>query len=199
MSGPQENYALVERNLVQATGIVLPARSGAMTGIAADADVYGAVNLHASRVFALSLMRVRFLPTTAAGAAQALGIRFSKVFGFTAAHTGGSGVSCRGHFLAQPLRQDPGVRVPASEMVAVISGTAAITTATYTAPDADEPDFYALSSAGAVLPVIQEDIWPRDGLPTLLEPSTGIVGKLENAMGASLVGTLFIALHGYWQ
>lgn len=198
MAGPQENYALVERNLVQATGIVLPARSGAMTGIAAGDDVYGAVNLHTSRVLALTMMRVRFLPTTAAGAAQALGIRFAKVFGFTAAHSGGTPVTCRAHYLAQPLRQDAGVRVPASELVAAISGTAAITTATYTAPDADEPDFFALSSA-AVLPVIQEDIWPRDGLPTALEPSTGIVGKLENAMGASLVGTLYISLHGYWQ
>lgn len=195
---PQENYSLIERNLAQATGIILPARSGSMTGIAADADVYGAVNLHASRAFALSMARVRFVTKTPAASAQSMAIRFSKVFGYTAAHTGGSGVTCRAHYHAQPLRQDAGVRVPVTELVAVISGAAAIDTATYTAPDADEPDFFPISS-GSTFPTIYEDVFPADGLPSVLEPNSGIVGKLEIAMGASLVGTLYIALLGFWE
>ncbi len=64
---PQENYALVERNLVQATGIVLPALSGAMAGIAADADVYVSVNLHASRCFSLRWYPPSISTTRAAG------------------------------------------------------------------------------------------------------------------------------------
>lgn len=198
MAGPQENYALIERNLCQATGFILPARSGAMTGIAANADVYGAVNLNGQRQLALTMARVRFVTTTAAASAQALAIRFSKVTGYAAAHSGGSGVTCRAHYHTKPLRQDAGTRVPASEIVAVISGTAAITTATYTAPDDDEPDFYPISS-GSTFPTIYEDVFPADGLPAVLEPNTGIVGKLDIAMGASLAGTLYVALLGYWE
>ena len=195
---PQENYALVERNLVQATGFILPARSGAMTGIAADADVYGAVNLNSQRNLALTMARVRFVTTTAAASAQAMAIRFSKVTGYTAVHSGGSGVSVQAHYHTLPLRQAAGTRVPTTEIRAVISGIAAITSATYTAPDDDEPDFYPISSGGT-FPTIYEDVFPADGLPSVLEPNTGIVGKLDIAMGASLVGRLYIALLGYWE
>src|SRR5688500_16246150 len=110
----QENNALVESNLVQAVGIVVPARSGLMTGIAADADVYGLRNLHASRTFSVTLVRVRFVPTTAFASAQAMAIRFSKVFGYTAVHSGGSGVTVQGHYKTQPHRQTAGTRVPAT-------------------------------------------------------------------------------------
>lgn len=193
-----ENNALVESNLVQAVGIVVPARSGLMTGIALDADVYGLRNLHASRTFSVSQVRVRWLPTTAFGAAQAMAVRLSKVFGYTAVHSGGSGVTVQGHYKTGPLRQTPGTRVHAAELSAVISGTAAITTATYTAPDDDEPDIYACGE-GNVLPTVWENWKPRDGLPFVLEPNTGIVGKLDNAMGASGVGRLYVAVEGFWQ
>lgn len=195
---PQENYSLVERNLVQATGFIVPARSGLITGIAADADVYACVNLNAQRALALTMARIRFVPTTAAASAQCMAIRFSKVFGFTAIHTGGTPTSIQGHYHAQPLRQTAGLRIPTTEIACRIAGTAAMTTATYTAPDDDEPDFYPISGGGT-FPSIYEDVVPRDGLPCILEPNTGIVGKLDITMGASLVGRLYVALLGYWE
>lgn len=194
---PQENYSLIERNVNEATGFIVPARSGLMTGIAADADVYACANLNSVRALALTMARVRFVTTTPAASAQSLAIRFSKVFGFTAIHSGGTPTSIQGHYLAQPLRQTAGIRIPATEIACRISGTAAMSTSTYTAPDDDEPDFYPVSG-GATFPAIYEDVVPFDGLPPVLEPATGIVGKLDIAMGASLVGRLYVALLGYW-
>jgi hypothetical protein len=193
-----ENNALVESNLVQAVGIVAPARSGLMTGIAADADVYALRNVHSTRTFSVGMIRFRWYTTTAFGTAQSMAFRVSKVFGFTAVHSGGTPVACQAHYKTQPHRQTAGTRVPLTELSAVISSTAALTTATYTAPDDDEPDEMVVSS-GAVLPVLSE-IWrPRDGLPLVLEPNTGIVIKLDVAMGASGLGRLYVAPEGFWQ
>ena len=89
-----EALATIERNLVQAEGYLVGCRSNLLTGVAAAADVFGMRNILATRdALAVAWIRLRWVTTTAFGAAQSLAFRVNKVYGFTAIHdTGGTAI-----------------------------------------------------------------------------------------------------------
>lgn len=192
-----ENLLLDAGNLRQATGYILGAVSGAMTTIAADADVFALRNVSASPIV-VSQLRLGWVNSTAFGTAQAVAFRAHKVYGFTAVHTGGSPKSVQAHYKRQSQIRGTatGDRVPLTDLSAVIAATAAITTPTYTAADADEPEWFAASD-GNLSPGFNVDLWPRDGLPVVLEQNEGIVVKNQVLMGATGVGNLFVCLELY--
>jgi hypothetical protein len=185
-------------NLAMGTPVIVPARSGAMTGLSAGDDCFGCRNI-GPNPFAVCTVRVRWVTTTAFASAQCLAFRFNKVYGFTAVHSGGSGIAVQAHYRAQlnVPNTSTGDRVALTQISTVISNTAALTTATYTAEDTDEPDIYVVA-AGGTLPAGYEDWQPRDGYPLVLDPDTGIVGNVDIALGASGVGRLYVALEGYY-
>lgn len=200
------NGALIDQNLGTAYGVIAGARSGLMTGIAADADCYLLRNV-GKRPFKITMVRLRFATTTAFTAAQCLAFAFHKVYGCTAVHTGGTPTTIAPHwrFQGNVPATTTADTVPATEstvvvnvaLTGVISGTAAITTATYTAPTAAEPELFAVAG-GSNTPVVYEDWQPRDGLPFVLEQNTGLLGRVAIAMGAGGAGRLFVGVDGYY-
>jgi hypothetical protein len=200
------NGALIDENLGTAYGVIAGARSGLMTGIAADADCYLLRNV-GKRPFKVTMVRIRWLTTTAFASAQCLGFAFYKVYGCTAVHTGGTPTAIAPHwrFQGNVPATTLADTVPATEstvvvnvaLTGVISGTAAITTATYTAPTASEPEVFAVAG-GTTVPAIYEDWLPRDGLPLVLEQNTGFLGRNTLLMGASGAGRLFVGVDGYF-
>lgn len=200
------NGCLIDENLGTAYGVIAGARSGLMTGLAAADDCYMFRNI-GKRPFKIEMVRIRWVTTTAFTAAQCVGFAFHKVYGATAVHTGGTPTSFVAHWRFQENvpATTTGDTVPTSESTVVvnvaaagvISGTAAITSATYTAADADEPEIFAVG-AGSTTPIIYEDWVPRDGLPLVLAQNTALVGKVVVAFGASGVGRLFVGLDGYY-
>lgn len=213
-----QSGALVASNLAEAHGVISPARSGLMTVITADADVYGLRNV-GERPFRVTMVRIRWVTTTAFAAAQCLSFRFTKVYAMQMVHDGGSPVTAVPHWRCPSVLPNAanvttlaGSLVPATAALAEtglrqaalsvrISDTAAITmsnaTLTYSAPSASEPDIYPVAS-GSTLPAIYEDWQPRDGLPLILEQNTGIVGKIGITMGATGVGRLYVGVDGYF-
>lgn len=200
------NGVLIRDNLGTAYGVIAAARSGLMTGLSANDDCYLLRNVGA-RPFKITLVRIRWATTTAFTTAQCLAFSFSKVYGATAVHTGGTPTTIAPHwrFQGNVPGTSSGNTVPATEstvvvnvaLTGVISGTAALTTATYTAPDADEPDIFAIA-AGSTTPAIYEDWQPRDGLPLVLEQNTGLLGRAIIALGAAGVGRLYVGVDGYY-
>jgi hypothetical protein len=200
------NGALIDQNLGSAYGVIAGARSGLMTGIAADADCYLLRNI-GKRPFKITMVRVRFATTTAFSAVQCLAFVFHKVYGCTAVHTGGTPTAFVAHwrFQGNVPATATGDTIPTTEGTTVvniaasgvISGTAAITTATYTAPTASEPELFTVAG-GSTTPVVYEDWQPRDGLPLVLEQNTGFLGRVAIAMGATGVGRLFVGVDGYY-
>lgn len=200
------NGVLIDSNLGTAYGVIAGARSGLMTVIAADADCYLLRNV-GKRPFKITLLRIRWLTTTAFTTAQCMGFAFYKVYGCTAVHSGGTPTTIAPHwrFQGNVPTTATGDTVPATEgttliniaLTGVISGTAAITTATYTAPTAAEPELFPVSS-GSTLPAIYSDWQPRDGLPIVLEQNTGLLGRLSVTMGAAGVGRLYVGVDGYY-
>jgi hypothetical protein len=189
-----ENLLLDAGNLRQATGYILGAVSGAMTVVAADADVFALRNVSTSAI-GINAIRLRWVTSTAFAAAQCMAFRVHKVYGFTAVHTGGSPTAVQTHYKRQSQIRGTatGARVALTDLSAVISGTAALTTATFTAPDGDEPELLGVG-AGSVLPGLYEEWSPFDGLPLVLEQNEGIVVKNHILMGATGVGNLFVGL-----
>src|SRR4051812_23487522 len=177
-----------------------------MTGLAADADCYLLRNV-GKRPFKVTMVRVRWITTTAFTSAQCLGFAFHKVYGATAVHTGGTPTAFVAHWRFQENvpATTAADTVPTTEstvvvnvaMAGVISGTAAITTATYTAPTASEPEIFAVAG-GTTVPAIYEDWQPRDGLPFVLAQNTGLLGRNVLAMGAAGAGRLFVGVDGYF-
>jgi hypothetical protein len=193
-----ENLARVDRNLVQAEGFLVGARSGLMTVIAADADVFGMRNILSTKdAIAVAWIRLRWVTTTAFGAAQSLAFRVNKVYGFTAIHSAG-GTAVQAHFRRQSQRRGTaaGDRVPLTEISSYISDTAAITGATYTAEDTDELECYAVG-ASSTGPGVYEDWTPEDGIPLVLEANEGLVINNEITMGATGVGRLAVIVGCY--
>jgi hypothetical protein len=183
-------------------GLCWPALSGLMTAIAADADVAGLVNL-LDAPFVVQRIRLRWFTTTAFASAQAMAFRVNKVYGFSAVHTGGTPTAVQAHYNHQAgigttraaAVVATGDRVPLTEISGVIAGTAAITTATYTGEDTDEPEVLAMG-AGSTLPSVYENYVPP-GPPLVLTKNTGLVVNLAILMGASGVGKLFVGVDGY--
>jgi hypothetical protein len=172
---------------------VLGAVSGATTVVAAAGDVFGLRNV-SSRAVAISGIRLRWVTSTAFGAAQSLAFRVNKVYGFNAIHTTG-GTAVQAHYKRQANIRGSSVgdRVPLTDLSAYICNTGAITGATYTAEDTDEPEMLAVG-AGSVLPGVYEDWFPADGLPLVLEQNQGIVVNNHITMGATGVGNLFVGV-----
>lgn len=191
----RNNMTLPDSRLADAEGVVCAMVSGLITTIAADADVAAIRNID-SRPLCVRRMRIRFMPTTAFGAAQAVGFHIHKVYGFTAVHTGGSpkAIQAHHHYQGGIAGTTVGEKIALTSISAVVAATAAITTATYTTPDADEPEHFAVGASG-VLPSIDDDYEP--GLPVVLEQDTGLVVQCSLAMGASGVGRLFFAVDAY--
>lgn len=184
-----------------AEGLIWGALSGLMTGIAADADVAGLVNLNDSPIL-IQRIRLRWFTTTAFASAQSMAFRVNKVYGFTAVHTGGTPTAIQAHYNYQKGQSvtragtaiTTGDRIPLTEISGVIASTAAITTATYTAEDTDEPEVVAIGAA-STLPTLFENYVPP-GPPLVLTKNTGLIVNIANAMGASGVGKLFIGVDG---
>lgn len=184
-------------------GVIWPALSGLMTGIAAAADVAGVVNLH-DTPWVVQRIRIRWVTTTAFASAQCMAFRVNKVTGFTAVHTGGSPTAVQAHHVyGEGIKTDratgavltTGARIPLTEISGVIAATAAITTATYTAEDTDEPEVVAIG-AGSTLPSVYENYVPP-GPPIVLAKNTGLIINNHILMGASGVGNLFVGVDGY--
>lgn len=184
-------------------GLIWGALSGSMTGIAADADVAGVTNLNVSPIV-VQRIRLRWVTTTAFAAAQCMAFRVNKVTGFTAVHTGGTPTAVQAHHnfgegvkvnRATGAAYTTGDRIPLTEISGVIAGTAAITTATYTAEDTDEPEVFAIG-AGSTLPTVWEN-WVPPGPPLVLPQNTGLIVNLAIAMGSSGVGKLYVGVDGY--
>lgn len=204
------NGLLIEQNLGTAYGVIAGARSGLMTGLSAGDDCYLLRNI-GGRPFKITMVRIRYVTTTAFTSAQCLAFQFHKVYGCTAVHTGGTPTSFVGHwrFQGNVPKTSTGDTVETSidtsvahdvqdvALAGVISGTAALTSATYTAQDGDEPEILAVA-AGSTLPAIYEDWFPRDGLPLVLEQNTGLLGEVTVAYGSSGAGRLYVGVDGYY-
>lgn len=194
--GMSENLVIHPANMVAARGIRVGAVSGSLTTVAAGGDVFGITNLSV-HPYAVSLVSLRFVTTTAFASAQGLAFRVNKVYGFTAIHNSG-GTAVQAHYKRQSQVRGSAVgdRVPLTELSAYIANTGAISGATYTAEDTDEPDWFAVG-AGSTLPAVYEDYSPADGLCTVLEQNEGIVVNNHILMGSSGVGNLFVGLDLY--
>jgi len=175
-------------NLINSIPYRLSGRSGSMTIIAADADVFALRNISVKPV-AISQIRSRFVTTTSFGAAQGLAFQFNKVTGFSAIHSGGSGIALS----ARRRKTSCGPAIATTEIIGQICDAAAITTATYVIDDADEP-FESLVGGGAVSFSMASRYTPTDGFPEVLEANEGIICRVVNTMGATGVGHLFISV-----
>jgi hypothetical protein len=183
-------------------GFTWGALSGLVTTIAAAADVAALCNLTDAPLI-VQRIRIRYFTSTAFGAAQGMAVAVSKVYGFTAVHTGGTPTAVQAHY-NYPEGQKvtragaalgTGARIPLTEISGVIAGTAALTTATYTAEDTDEPEVLALGASG-LSPTVWENYVPP-GPPMVLAKNTGLVFNLAIGMGATGVGQLYIGVDGY--
>jgi len=182
-------------------GLIWGAVSGLITGIAAGGDVAGLRNIHATPIV-VQRIRIRFVPTTAFASAQAMAFRVNKVTGFTAIHTTG-GTAVQAHYnYGEGINVNragaalaTGDRIPLAEISGYIAATGAISGATYTAEDTDEPDVFAIGS-GSALPSVWEN-WTPPGGPMVLPQNTGLVVNNHIAMGGSGVGNLFVAVDGF--
>jgi len=192
----QQNMAINIGNSRSAEGLIVAALSGAMTVVAAGGDVFALRNV-GPRPLAISAVRLRWVTSTGFAAAQGLAFSVSKVYGFTAIHdTGGTAVQAHHKFQGGIQNTATGDRVPLTEISAYMAATGAITGATYTAEDTDEPEIFAVG-AGTVLPGVYEDWEPFDGLPLVLTADTGLVVNNHTLMGATGVGSLYVAIEGY--
>lgn len=193
----QHNFWMQHTVMKEAEGVLVGALSGLMTGIAAGADVFGLVNLD-DRPLAVSQIRIRWATTTAFAAAQAMAFRVNKVTGFTTIHSsGGTAVQAHHRYQEGILGTATGDRIALTSLSAYIAGTAAITGATYTAEDTDEPDVFAIG-AGSTLPGVYEDCSDPSGLPLFVLPkNTGLIVNNHIAMGSSGVGNLFVGIDGF--
>jgi hypothetical protein len=183
-------------HLKEAEGLIWGGVSGLVTGVAAGADVAGYVNLD-DRPFACTGVRLRWATTTAFASAQAMAFRVNKVYGFTAIHTtGGTAIQAHHKFQSGLPATAVGDRVALTSLSGYIAATGAISGATYTAEDTDEPEIFAVG-AGSTLPGVYEDWAPPDGLPLVLPKNTGFVVNNQIAMGGSGVGNLAVILEGF--
>lgn len=166
------------------------ALSGSLTVITTAQDVYGLRN-DSSKPFAISLIEMVWQTTTAFGAAQAVPWGLWKATGFTVTHDAGSGIkTIAGH----RKRTDNDA---IADVDCRIAAAVPITGATYTAVDADEPD-YILPTSLSTTPV-GSMIWtPGEScLPDVLDEDEGFIARPLITMGASGVGILYIKVEGH--
>lgn len=185
-------YGLLEvGNLANAHPRRVSAVSGALTTVAANADVWALQNASSTKRLAVSRLRAKFVTTTAFGTGQALLFGFYRVSGFSAIHTGGTGIKTIS-VTGRDSRLDDAPRA-LSDVNCRMAAAAAITTATYTAPDADEP-FAVLHCPLSTTPAGEMILdAPRDLFPDDLRQNEGVICRPLITMGATGVGTLFVA------
>lgn len=192
----RQNYNLSLDNLRSAEGLIIPALSGEISGVAADADLYSLVSW-AARPLIISAIRTRWVSKTSFATPQALAFRVSKAYEVIASHDAG-GKSVQAHHKAQAgiVGSTTGERVPLSEIEAYISIGEAITGGDYTPVDVDEPEVFAVG-AGASLPGVYDDWVPVDGLPLVLTSGTGFLLNNVIAMGVGGAGHLYVGVDAY--
>lgn len=179
--------------------LCIPLLSGAVTIVAAAGDLAGIVNLD-TQPLGIRAIRTRWVTATAFGAAQSIAFRINKVYGFTAIHSSG-GTAVQAHYNYQGgvkvtrggVAVAVGDRVPLTEISSYIASTGAITGATYTGEDTDEPEVFCVG-AGSTLPGVYDDYTP---LGLILEKNTGLILNNHITMGASGVGNLFLGVDAY--
>lgn len=194
-----ENNLLENGRLVQAKGHLIGARSGLMTGLAADAIVAAIRNVGPEECV-LAELAMGFIPTTAStGTLVGGGFAAYKVAGFTALPTGGRAVD------PVPVRKrtrDATVLAAASAayveaVVQVeIANTAALTPGTPAAPTVDDP-FAALclnvSVVAGTFTLQGQSRWePRNHIPVTLAPDEGIMILNQAAFPTALAGRLYM-------
>mgnify|MGYP001586664771 CR=1 FL=1 len=195
----KNSLILKDSNIADAQMLCIPLLSGLVTIVAAGGDLAGIVNLNAAPLGIVGI-RTRWVTTTAFAAAQAIAFRINKVYGFTAIHTSG-GTAVQAHYNYQGgMSIDRagtaiavGDRVPLTEISSYIAATGAITGATYTGEDTDEPEVFCVG-AGSTSPGVYDDYTP---LGLILEKNTGLVLNNHITMGASGVGNLFLGVDAY--
>lgn len=197
MASTGTNLVTVATNILHGTGVICGAVSGLVTGVAADGDLF-ALRKVSAKPFAVTQVRIRWVTTTAFGSAQGLAFRVNKVYGFTAVHdTNATAIQAHYKYQEDVTGTSTGDRIALTDISAVVATTAAMTGSTYTAEDADEPDFFAVG-AGSTLPGVYDDWTPSDKFPLVLTQNTGLVVNNHIAMGASGVGNLFVAVEGFY-
>jgi len=163
-----DNFQLEPGNLTNQRGHLIGGVSGAMTNIATSGDVYG-LQVASGRPLVLPRLAIKAACTEAFAAAQSLAFGVWKVTGFTAIHDTGSPktiASKQKHAATGDALSGVNVR---------ISGTAAISNATYTAVDADEPLIVAMGEVSTTPSCLE--VWtPGPGkLPIVLSPNEGLI------------------------
>lgn len=187
-----KNLMLQHSSLVNAKGFQIPALSGALTVITTAQDVYGFQNDATGRPFVVSRIEMAFWTTDALDAAQACPWGLWKVAGFTAPHDAGTGIKT----IAQHRKRIAGHIALASVNV-TMAAAVPITGATYSAPDADEPD-YVLPTTLSTTPVGSMVWTPGEGcLPDCLDEHEGYIARPLVTMGVGGAGSLYIKIEGH--
>lgn len=173
------------------------AKTGAITGIAADAAVFGMrvapyVNrlngAIVNRPVAITRFRLCFIPTTVFTAAQGLGFE-AHVTDSTANYDTGSPITV----LAQRRKTSGYDDIPESEIDVKASNTAAISGGSHVNKEPGDSPWFA-AGAGGTFPYI-ESVWePQDGFPLVLEQNEGLIVHNIVAMGAGGAGHLFVGI-----
>lgn len=197
---PLGNNALLEPgNLYHETGFRVAARSGLITVIAADADVFAFRNPNVKPI-KIARIDVGFMTTTAFTALAFPCFQLHKVVGFSAIHSGGTPTAIDNVIMKRNAGHVD--LVSGTDFECVIAGIAALTTATYTAADLDEPielfpSFCALSGAAAGVATIDASWEPGGLLPFVLDQNEGLILKCTTTMGTAGVGRLFVGIDAH--
>jgi hypothetical protein len=186
-------FGLIEPGgMSQSLPFITSAVSGLLTAtIGAASDLWSLRNASSNKVLSVTGVRMAWLSTTAFDAAQSLAFGVHKVTGFTAIHTGGAAIKT---IATRPVDSiAPAVDTP--DVQCRMAAAALIDTATYTAPDADEPDV-VLATDNSVAP--GGSLLMRAGSVSFpifrLRPDEGLVLKNLVAFGSTGVGRLFVGI-----
>lgn len=190
-----ENNAIEDGRIIYAKGHFAGARSGLLTGVAADAAVYALRNVNqganlTTEELVIDSLSMAFVTTTPATAGQQLAFSFYKATAFTAILTGGKTVT--------PVRKRTAdnIVLPTTQVQIAISNAAALAGAAFTI-DAEAPidtlicDMDITAAPAGVSS--GKSLWtPFDGIPISLGPDEGLIVTCQVAMGAALVGRLYV-------
>lgn len=187
-----ENLLLHPGHLQHAKGHRFAAVSGALTVIATTEDVYALQNAATSKPFVVTLISLDWWTTTGFTTAQAVPWGLWKVSGFTSIHSAGTGIKT-----IAPHRKRNTNQAALASVNCRMANAVKITTATYTALTASEPD-YVLNTTVSTTPV-GSMVWsPGEGLlPAVLDESEGFICQPLVTMGAAGVGQLSIRIEGH--
>lgn len=187
------NMLMEPGNLANSFGHIVGARSGLITAVAAGGVVFALRNVlqatGRSKPIAISQIRTRFVTTTAFGTGQGLAFEYHKVTGFSSQYSGGSPVAVA----VTRRKTQPQDAIPSSQVSAVVAATAAITTATHSTIDDQEPVEVAAGGGGVAFGFGSRWV-PVDGYPLVLEGDEGLVCRVVNTMGATGAGHLFVGV-----